>query len=309
MITGKSVTNNKLTHVKLTFMQSYKPTLEQIAPTFGTSVFIKQFEESNPNKDPFWHFHPEIELVFVRGGNGKRHVGNHISYYQDGDLMLIGTNLPHYGFTDRLTGNKSETIIQMKEDFLGEPFLNLPEIQSIKELIENAKLGLVFTGETKESVGSQIEGMMQLNSFDRLICLISVLKNLSLSKNYFVLNHDVVSIEAKATDQHRINIIYDFVKKNFKRNISLEEISAQAAMTVPAFCRYFKKISNKTFTHFVNEHRVVHASKLLSEGNLNITDICYSCGFNNISHFNRQFKEITSKSPSEYRKELKKVLK
>lgn len=290
-------------------MQTYKPTFEQIEPSFGSSVLIKKFEESNPNKDPFWHFHPEIELVFVRGGNGKRHVGNHISYYQEGDLMLIGANLPHYGFTDRLTGNKSETIIQMREDFLGDKFLELPEIKSIKELIENAKLGLVYTGETKEKVGSQIEQLVELPAFERLMSLISILKKLAHSKEYFVLNHEVVSIEAKAVDQNRVNLIYDYVKKHFKRNIALEEISTEASMTVPAFCRYFKKISNKTFTHFVNEHRVVHASKLLSEGNLNITDICYACGFNNISHFNRQFKEITGKSPSDYRKELKKVLK
>lgn len=130
-------------------MQFYKPTLEQIEPTFGSSVLIKKFEQSRPNKEPFWHFHPEIELVFVRGGNGKRHIGNHISYYQDGDLMLIGSNLPHYGFTDRLTGNESETIIQMREDFPGPVFLNLPEIQSVKQLIENAKLGIVFTGKPK----------------------------------------------------------------------------------------------------------------------------------------------------------------
>jgi AraC-like DNA-binding protein len=289
-------------------MQFYKPTLERIQPTFGSSVLIKKFEKSRPNKDPFWHFHPEIELVFVRGGNGKRHIGNHISYYQDGDLMLIGSNLPHYGFTDRLTGNESETIIQMKEDFPGTVFLDLPEIQPIKQLIENAKLGIVFTGETKNRIGQQIEQLTNLPPFERLMGVLQILKELSEVKDYYLLNSESVSIEAKAVDQQRINLIYDFVRDHFKRNISLEEISAEAAMTVPAFCRYFKRISNKTFTQFVNEHRIVHASKLLSEGNLNITDICYACGFNNISHFNRQFKDVTGKSPSDYRKEIKRVV-
>ncbi|WP_375580077.1 AraC family transcriptional regulator [Marivirga tractuosa] len=289
-------------------MQFYKPTLEQIEPTFGSSVLIKKFEQSKPNKEPFWHFHPEIELVFVKGGNGKRHIGNHISYYQDGDLMLIGSNLPHYGFTDRLTGNESETIIQMKEDFPGSVFLNLPEIQPIKQLIENAKLGIVFTGDTKKRIGNKIEELVDKPPFDRLVGLIQILKELSEIKDYYLLNSEAVSIEAKAVDQQRVNLIYDYVRDNFKRNISLEEISAEAAMTVPAFCRYFKRISNKTFTHFVNEHRIVHASKLLSEGNLNITDICYACGFNNISHFNRQFKEVTGKSPSDYRKEIRRVV-
>ena len=285
-----------------------KPKLEQIEPSFGSSLLIQQFEKSTPNKDPFWHFHPEVELVYVRGGNGKRHVGNHISYYQDGDLMLIGSNLPHYGFTDRLTGNKSETVLQMKKNFLGDDFINLPELTAVRDLIENAKLGIVFTGNTKERVGRKLENLNKLSALEKLIGLIGILNDLAVSKEYFYLNPEVISMEANAIDLKRTTLIYDFVRKHFTRNISLDEIAEEASMTVPAFCRYFKKLTNKTFTHFVNEHRIVHASKLLTEGVLNITDICYACGFNNISHFNRQFKEITGKNPSEYRKEFKKVL-
>lgn len=285
-----------------------KPKLEQIEPSFGSSLLIQQFAKSSPNKDPFWHFHPEVEMVYVKGGNGKRHVGNHISYYQDGDLMLIGSNLPHYGFTDRLTGNESETVLQMKENFLGNDFINLPEIKPIKELIENAKLGIVFTGETKDKVGAKLANLNKLPALEKLIGLIGILNDMAVSKEYFYLNPEVVSMEANAIDLHRTTLIYDYVRKHFTRNISLDEIADESSMTVPAFCRYFKKLTNKTFTHFVNEHRIVHASKLLTEGLLNITDICFACGFNNISHFNRQFKEITGKSPSEYRKEFKKVL-
>ena len=286
-----------------------KPKLEQIEPSFGSSLLIQQFEKSSPNKDPFWHFHPEIELVYVRGGNGKRHVGNHISYYQDGDLMLIGSNLPHYGFTDRLTGNKSETVLQMKENFMGDDFINLPELKAVRVLIENAKLGIVFTGKTKEYVGEKLENLNKLTALDKLIGLIGILNDLAVSKEYFYLNPEVVSMEANATDLQRSTLIFDYVRKHFTRNITLDEIAEESSMTVPAFCRYFKKLTNKTFTHFVNENRIVHASKLLTEGILNITDICFTCGFNNISHFNRQFKEITGKSPSEYRREFKKVLK
>jgi AraC-like DNA-binding protein len=289
-------------------MQYNKPKLEPIEPSFGSSLLIQQFEQSTPNKDPFWHFHPEVELVYVRGGNGKRHVGNHISYYQDGDLMLIGSNLPHYGFTDRLTGNKSETVLQMKENFLGDVFINLPELKPVKELIENAKLGIVFTGNTKEEVGAKLENLSKLPSLQRLIALIGILGDLAESKEYYYLNPEVVSMEANAIDLHRTTLIYDYVRKHFTRNITLDEIAEEASMTVPAFCRYFKKLTNKTFTHFVNEYRIVHASKLLTEGLLNVTDICFTCGFNNVSHFNRQFKEITGKSPSDYRKEFKKVL-
>ncbi len=286
-----------------------KPSFEQIAPAFGSSLVAKKFERSNPNKEPFWHFHPEVELVYVKGGNGKRHVGNHISYYQHGDLLLIGANLPHFGFTDRLTGNESETIVQFKEDFLGAEFMALPEILPIKQLFENAKLGIVFTDAAKDHIGGKLERMVDQPPFQKLITMIEVLHELAQTEDYYFLNSETISVEAKATDVHRLNTVFNYVRKHFNHNITLDEIAEQASMTVPAFCRYFKKVANKTFTHFVNEHRIVHATKLLSEGNRNITDICYVCGFNNIAHFNRQFKLITGKSPSAYRKELKTVLK
>ena len=107
-----------------------KPTLEKISPEFGSSFTIKQYFEDSigkSNHQPFWHFHPELELVFVNGGSGKRHIGNHLSYYQGGDLILIGSNLPHYGFTDRLTGNRSEIVVQMKRDFLGLSLIHISE--------------------------------------------------------------------------------------------------------------------------------------------------------------------------------------
>ena len=104
------------------------PALEKIQPTFGQSFAMRKFEEINPNIQPFWHFHPELEIVYIKKGSGKRHVGNHISYYNGGDLIMLGPNLPHYGFTDRLAGDTSEIVVQMREDFLGKDFFKLQEI-------------------------------------------------------------------------------------------------------------------------------------------------------------------------------------
>lgn len=290
-------------------MSIAKPTLEQIRPSFGSSLFVKQFSRENPNKAPFWHYHPELELVYVKGGQGKRHIGNNISYYQNGDLTLIGANLPHYGFTDRLTGNKSETIIQMREDFLGPDFFDHTELRPIKRLFETAKQGIMFKGDTKNVIGARIEKLVILDPLERLIEYLSILAALAKTEEYEVINAEAVSIEASPEDQHRINLIYNYVRANYTKDIPLAEIANLASMTVPGFCRYFKKISNKTFTRFVNEYRIVHATKLLAEGNLNITDICYESGFNNFSHFNKQFREITGKSPSAYRKTLRSVVK
>lgn len=284
-------------------MQSKQPKYEQIIPSFGTSLAVMQFLEPGQNKNPLWHMHPEMELVYVNGGTGKRYIGNHQSYYQDGELIMIGPNLPHYGFTDRLTNNRSETIIQMREDFLGKDFFNVPEMSGIARLIARSKQGLVFNGKTKSEVGSLLEALPKKSPFDRIVALLEILKALSESEEYEILNAASASMEIEPQDQLRINQIYSFVKENFQRAIKLDEISDLVSMTKPAFCRYFKKLSGKTFTTFVNEYRLVHASKLLSETNMAITEICYECGFNNFSHFNKQFHRFTGKSASAYRNE------
>ena len=289
-------------------MQSKQPKYEQIAPTFGTSMVVKQFLEPGKNEYPLWHMHPEMELVYVNGGTGKRYIGNHQSYYQDGDLMLIGPNLPHYGFTDRLTNNRSETIIQMREDFLGQHFFEVPEMQSIQRLIERSKLGLVFLGATKDKIGAKLEDLPNRPSFERVILLLEILKELSDSKEYEILNASGSAIEIEPKDQERINKIYSHVKQNFQTSIKLDDISDMLSMTKPAFCRYFKKVSGNTFTGFVNEYRLVHACKLLAETMKPITEICYECGFNNFSHFNKQFQKFTGKSASGFRNEQTKIV-
>lgn len=286
-----------------------KPTFEKINPAFGSSISLKQYADPLRNKLPFWHFHPELELVYVNGGSGKRHIGSHLSYFNNGELIFIGANLPHFGFTDRLTSNQSETIVQMREDFLGAHFFDIPEMAQIKILFEKAKLGLSFHGKTKRKIGHKIEKLGKYDYYDRLLKLLDILKELSFSEEYAILNVDGFVLETQPQDNDRINVTFNFVRDHFKRAIPLEEISEAVSMTVPAFCRYFKKISGKTFTQFVNEYRLVHASKLLAEQPTSITEICFQSGFNNFSHFNKLFKQFTGKSPSIYRKELKQLVK
>lgn len=285
-----------------------KPSLEQILPAFGSSFLVRQYNQSCSNSLANWHFHPEVELIYVQGGTGKRHIGKHLSYFNDGDLVLMGAYLPHYGFTDRLTGNSSETVVQFKQDFLGKEFFSIPEMNGIRQLLELAKKGLAFHGKTKDVVGRKIEKLAYTDQFGRLIGLIAILQDLFLSKEYTVLNADGVAMAVDTKENDRMNDIYSFIRSKFKEHISLDEIADEVNMTVPAFCRYFKKISRKTFTKFVNEYRVVHASKLLAETSMQITEVSFESGFNNFSHFNKSFKEFTGKSPSAYRKEFKNII-
>ena len=289
-------------------MPHSKPAFEKIIPSFGSSILVKKHTDERKMKKAFWHFHPEIELVYVNKGQGKRHIGNHLSYFNNSQLILLGSNLPHNGFTDRLTSNGSETLVQFKPDFLGIQFFEIPEMQDIVQLFERGKKGILFKPETKKVVGPKMENLINYNGFDRIVKLLEILNDLALSEDYTLLNSDGYAFETKPQDSTKIDIIYKHINANFKNHISLEEIADKVSMTVPAFCRYFKKATGKTFTKLVNEYRVVHATKLLNESQMSITDICFECGFNNFSHFNKQFNELTGKSASNYRKEIKHII-
>ena len=289
-------------------MSLNKPTFEKIIPSFGSSLLVKKHTDDRKMKKAFWHFHPEIELVYVNKGQGKRHIGNHISYFNNSQLILLGSNLPHHGFVDRLTSNGSETLIQFKPDFLGDTFFEIPEMQNIVQLFERGKKGILFKPEIKKVVGPKMENLINYEGFERIIKLLEILNDLALTEDYTLLNADGYAFETKPQDSTKIDIIYKHINSNFKNHISLEEIADKVSMTVPAFCRFFKKATGKTFTKMVNEYRVVHATKLLSESTMTITDVCFECGFNNFSHFNKLFNEFTGKSASAYRNKMKQIV-
>lgn len=289
-------------------MTGSKPIFEKVLPEFGSSISISGHDEQVEENLPFWHFHPEIELVYVNKAKGKRHIGNHLSYFNNSQLILIGANLPHNGFVDRFTSNGTETVIQFKEDFLGESFFDIPEMSLIKNLFIRAKMGILFGKETKLLLGSKIKTLIKSEGIDRITQFLDILKELSIAEDYTLLNVDGYAFEVKQQDNERIDIIFKLVRENFYRPITLEEVSDRVSMTVPAFCRYYKKVTGKTFTQFVNEFRIVHSTKLLLETHSNITDVCHESGFNNFSHFSKLFKKITGKSPLKYRNEVKQLL-
>jgi len=235
-----------------------KPTLERIDSGFGKSLTFNAFSESSSNTKAIWHYHPEVELVYVDQGQGKRHIGHHISYYTDGDLVLIGSMVPHFGYTDRLTDHSREHVIQFLPEVISKGLGFLPEFEDITRLLASAQHGLTFTGFTKNKVGRITDAMIVQDSFERLLSLVSILKVLASSEEYQILN--------------------------------------------------VSKITGKTFTSFVNEVRITHACKLLSETSRQISDICFDCGYNNFAHFNKQFKKITELNPSQYRSSFRPVI-
>lgn len=285
-------------------MKHSHPSFEAVKPNIGSSFTSLKFLRNENIKSHVWHYHPEVELIFVCGGSGKRQIGSNISYFTDGDLVLMGSNLPHCGMTNENTKNDYEMVIQFKPDFLGETIWGLPEMQRIASLLEKSKAGIVFSENVKKAIGKKIVEMHESSSLERLVKFIEILDTLASTQDYRILNAGKYYLQTQVEDNERINIIFNYVKDHFKEQITLEEIADLANMKVPSFCRYFKKITNKTFTQFVNEYRITHSLKLLAEQPLSITEVCFESGFNNFSYFNKTFKEYIQKSPSQYRKEF-----
>ena len=264
------------------------------------------YDNSNHNpaeKHQKWHYHPEIELVYVNNGSGKRQVGLNLSNYNDGLLILVGSNLPHTGFTDYFDYERKEVVIQFKENFLGDSLKEVFEFKNIFNLLKTSKKGIAFEGDIKKKIGLAMLGLQYETSFQKVITLITILNDLSRSKNYEILNISNYNING-INENERIRKAFNFIKDNYKKEVSLENVAKEVHMTVPSFCRYFKSQTNKTFIQFLIEYRINNALKLLIQSDKDIKNICYECGFNNYSHFNRSFKKINLISPSDYRKKI-----
>lgn len=280
------------------------PQLENLQPEFGSSFLLKLFNESAPNQRPSWHYHPELELVYISHGSGKIHIGQHLSYYKNGVILLIGPNLPHLGFVDRMSINEEEIIAQFRMDFLGEGFFNSAEMMKINEMLKRSKSGIRFSDDYIPHFGNKLNELLEMKPLNRLLYFIQLLNEMAEIQEYELLNAETHVLISNQQDNDRMDKIFKYVRRNFSSEVKLEVIAERVNLTVPAFCRYFKKSTNKTFTEYVNAFRIVHATKLLSEGNLSLTEVYMDCGFNSQSHFIKQFKKTTGQTPSEYRNGL-----
>jgi AraC-like DNA-binding protein/quercetin dioxygenase-like cupin family protein len=274
---------------------------ERIVPDKGSSFKIIHIEAKDDR--PFWHYHPEYEIVYVHRGAGKRHVGNHLANYEEGELVIIGPDLPHSGFGHGVVGDHEEVVVQMKDDFLGQNSLLIPEMSEIKRLLDMSRLGVLFFGETRKNIARRLIRLLKLNEFDRLVEILKILQLLATSHEFTLLNPVGATFNYNHQDEARINKIYDLVATNYKQNITIEQVADLANLTVPSFCRYFKKVTQQTFIDFLNEYRITQACKLLAYES-SVSDVSFACGFNNLSHFTKTFKSIIGQTPRDYRKKL-----
>ncbi|MCW3161286.1 AraC family transcriptional regulator [Chryseobacterium oryctis] len=249
----------------------------------------------------FWHYHPEIELVYVKTSKGIRHVGKNISGFTDSDLLLIGSNVPHLNFDYGIQTECKQLVLQMKEDFLQDLILSTPEFNDIKKLLERSYLGLSFSGETKKLAVEKLNFIKDKNSFDSLIGLIEILQILANSVEVKELNDEDTRIKWFLNDKIRMGTIYDYINENYDKKPNVNEIAKIVNLSTPAFCRYFKKQTNMTFTDFVNNYRINQAQIFLLK-DYSVTDVCFQVGFESLSYFNKLFKQHLGQTPSEFKK-------
>ena len=254
----------------------------------------------------YWHFHPEYEIVFISGADGTRHVGDHISKFEDSDLVFIGPNVPHLNFDYGIKGPYEKIVVQLKEDFLDNAFSQLPELATIRELFEKARNGIGFYGDTKQRIGERLKAITTKDRFQQLLEMLSIFHELAKSKEMTLLNSQPIDDHYNLKEQQRIRSINRFIEENHQRKIDAEEVAALVNLSLSAFCRYFKKMTRLTFTEFLNQYRINQAKKLLLQDK-NVTEACYESGFASLSYFNRTFKKVTGDNPLHFKKQFQRV--
>jgi AraC-like DNA-binding protein len=249
----------------------------------------------------FWHYHPEYELVYVEAINGIRHVGQHISSYMESELVLIGPNVPHLNFDYGIETEYNQTVVQLKENFLGDAFKETPEFLSINELFQRAYLGLSFGAETKRIVAEKLKTMQDKGHFEQILNLLEVFQVLANSSEITELNQQDTSIKLFLDDKIRMGAVYKYIHANYDQKPDVNVVAADVHLSTAAFCRYFKKQTKMTFTDFVNQYRITQAKTLLLK-DLSVSEACYEVGFESLSHFNKLFRKLAGENPSAFKK-------
>lgn len=249
-----------------------------------------------------WHFHDEYELTLILSSSGSRMVGDSIDRYIPGDLTFIGKNLPHTWLNDEHRHNEKSEVLVMHflEGFLGESFFNIPEMEKLKLIIKRSHRGIKITGKTRDHIAGQLLRLEHVNGVERIITVLSMLNTLADSDELYDLSSEGFVSSIDELGSNRLNRVYAYIMNNFKDGIGLVDVAAVANMSPAAFSRYFKSRTRKSFTQFIIELKVGHACKLLMKEDITVTQVCYECGFLNLSNFNKQFKEITKITPKKY---------
>jgi len=285
-----------------------KPHLLKVSPTSAQSFSARR--DMMPNVNNRWHYHSALELIYLKKGKGTQFVGDNIKNFSDGEVVLVGSNLPHYWRFDheyfehsgQLTADVY--VVHFEELFWGNDFLNLPENMEIKKVIANAKRGMQINGKFKKVVANLIVEIVESSGVKRILLLLEALLAISQCKEINYLASLGFQCNFQDAEKDRIQAIYNYTISNYKKRIELNEIAEIAKISPNSFCKFFKSRSRKTYTQFTNEIRIGQACKLLIENSMSVKEICYESGFHNFASFHKCFKDIIGKTPLKYQQEF-----
>lgn len=265
--------------------------------------FITRRLKMDPNSDKI-HSHKNYELNYINSGSGRRIVGNHISSYSKGDLVLLGPNISHcWEVMETEKDNFGECVVtHFYENIINSNFFNIPELEEVVNLLNEAGSGIRFTGPKTKKVAESLKKMVRMEGLERYIELLKVFSLLLQidEREHLALPSSLPNTYDK--DRVQIDKIYEYVFQNVQNGINLNDAAKLVYMEPSSFCRYFKKKTNQTFMDYVKKVRLGIAARLLAETDKQVTQICYECGYNNLANFNHYFKVVMNKTPSEYRK-------
>ena len=276
---------------------------EQVS--FAPRTMLKVKWDDFPHFTYPWHFHSEFEIVYILKSSGKRFVADSVESFQEGDITLMGSNLPHFWKSEIQNDTENSNhvnaiVVQFHKDFFRDEINIYPEFHRISELLKRAARGIHFNKTSGEQIGKMLKRLLKVSGLERMLYFIKLLDEMARIENYRILASKAYLLEDHKELNNRLDKIMHFINTNYQRKITQEEVATKIGMTTAAFCRYFKEKTGKGFIFFVNEMRIGYACKLLIENHLSISQICFECGFNNISNFNRMFKRQTGFTPGEY---------
>lgn len=263
--------------------------------------------------DPVWHAHSEYQLFVVLQGTGTRFIGDSIRSFKPGELILTGPHLPHLWRSNEKYFRKDSSlavkgiVVYLDEHFLGQNMLDKIELHRLKILFDKSMRGLEFYGHNKSQVIKLMQELLGLDGVRSVIHLLQILDILSSTKEYHYISSQHYNGSIKEYESDRLNTVYEYIIRNYRSKIPLEKMADMLHMTPTSFSRYFSMKNNKTYSRFLAEMRVKHACELLTETDKSVAEICYECGFNTLSNFNKQFRDIMQKRPTDYKREFMNV--
>jgi len=256
-----------------------------------------------------WHFHSEYEIVYIVKSSGTRFVGDSVEKFKEGDIVLIGSNTPHFWQSDNENNKNTRVnaiVVQFSKDFFSQQINSYPEFFYIRELLKKSSSGINFSHKASDKIGKMLFKLLKQKDLQQTLYFIKILDYMSKTLEYKLLsgeNYKAENFEGK----DRLNKVMHYINTNYQNHINQKDIAEKIGMNVSAFSRYFSEKTGKKFSGFVNELRINYACKLLINNSIAVSQICFESGFENISNFNRTFRQYTGITPSEYRKKFQRA--